>query len=135
VSEERVESILRGYRLFNEGKLDEAVEGFSDELEWVTLDLLPDSGTYRGREGVRRFWAAWRETFDDFRIEITEVHDLDEHVVVMMRVEGTGRDSGVEVGSPTFPAVWTWRDDEIARMEMFTSEDDASEAIGKDWRG
>jgi hypothetical protein len=55
-------------------------------------------------------------------------------VVVNMRVGGTGRDSGLDVDSPPFTAVWTWRDDRIVRMEMFTSEDSASDAIGKDWR-
>ena len=53
---------------------------------------------------------------------------------MITRVRGTGRDSGAGVDTPAFPAVWTWRDDRIARMEMFMSEDSASEAIGKDWR-
>jgi ketosteroid isomerase-like protein len=134
VSRERVERILDGYRLFNEGKLDEALEGFPDDIEWVELDLLPDRGPYRGPEGVRRFWKTWQETFDEFRIEIVEIHDLDEHVVVIMRVRGIGRDSGLEVNSAAFPAVWTWRDDQIVRMEMFMSEDNVRAAIGKDWR-
>jgi ketosteroid isomerase-like protein len=134
VSDERVERILDGYRLFNEGKLDQALEGFPDDIEWVVLDIVPDPGPYHGRDGVRRFWETWHETFQDFRIEILQAHDLDDHVVVIMRVRGTGRDSGAVVDTPTFPAVWTWREGEIARMQMFMSEDSASEAIGKDWR-
>jgi ketosteroid isomerase-like protein len=134
VSRERVERVLDLYRLFNEGKFDEALQELPDDIDWVVLDVLPDQGPYRGREGVRRFWATWQETFDDFRIEILATHDLDHQVVVTMRVGGTGRDSGIGVDSPAFPAVWTWRDDDIVRMEMFSSEDDLRAAIGKDWR-
>ena len=134
MSQERVEAILGGYDLFNRGEPDEALAGFSEDIEWVVLDMLPDPGPYTGREGVRRFWHTWHETFQDFRIEVLETHDLEDHVVVMTRVHGTGRDSGAGVSTPAFPAVWTWRDGEIVRMEMFMSEDSASEAIGKDWR-
>jgi ketosteroid isomerase-like protein len=134
VSHERVERILDGYRLFNEGELDEALAGFSDEIEWVVLDVFPDRGPYRGRDGVRRFWDTWHETFEGFGAEIVEIHDLDDHVVVITRVHGTGRDSGAEVNTPAFPTVWTWRGDDIVRMEMFESEEAARAAIGEDWR-
>jgi ketosteroid isomerase-like protein len=134
VSRERVEQILNGYQLFNQGKLDEALVGFPDDIEWVAPDMVPDPGPHVGPEGVRRFWEMWHETFRDFRAEIEQVHDLDDHVVVMARVHGIGRDSGAEVTTPTFPQVWTWHGDDIVRMEMFTSEDAVREAIGKDWR-
>jgi hypothetical protein len=65
---------------------------------------------------------------------VVEVHDLDDHVVVITRVHGTGRDRGAEVTTPSFPTVWTWRGDEIVRTEMCMSEENAREAIGKDWR-
>jgi uncharacterized protein len=134
VSQEVVDRILAGYELFNQGDLDEALVGFSEDIEWVAPDMVPDPGPFKGQDGVRRFWEMWREAFDEFRIEIQEVHDLDEHVVVIARIHGTGRDSGAPVTTPAFPQVWTLGDNGIARMEMFTSEDAASEAIGKDWR-
>jgi len=134
VARELVERILAGYELFNRGELDQALVGFSEDIEWVAPDMVPDPGPHRGPEGVRRFWEMWRESFDDFRIEIMEVHDLDEHVVVMARVHGRGRDSGAQVTTPVFPQVWTANDGGIVRMEMFPSEESARAAIGKDWR-
>ncbi len=47
--------------------------------------MVPDPGPHRGPEGVRRFWDMWHEAFVDFRSEIVEVHDLDDHVVVIAR--------------------------------------------------
>lgn len=134
MSQEVVDRILAGYDLFNRGDLDQALIGFSDDIEWVAPDMVPDPGPHTGPDGVRRFWDMWRDAFDDFRIEVLEVHDLDQHVVVIARVHGTGRDSGASVTTPVFPQVWTWDGDHVVRMEMFPSEDSAAEAIGKDWR-
>ena len=134
MSREVVERIRNGYELFNAGELDQALIGFSEDIEWIAPEMVLDPGPHRGPEGVRRFWEMWRESFQEFRLEVMEVHDLDEQVVVIARIHGIGRDSGAPVTTPTFPQVWTWNGSEIVRMEMFTSEDSAAEAIGKDWR-
>jgi len=134
VAREVVDRVLAGYDLFNRGEFDEAMVGFSDDIEWIAPDMVPDPGPHRGIDGVRRFWEAWRETFPDFRLEVLEVHDLEEHVVVMARVHATGRGSGAPVTTPAFPQVWTWNGSEVVRMEMFTDSDAAAAAIGKDWR-
>jgi ketosteroid isomerase-like protein len=130
MSRERVETILAGYAAFNGGDLDAALEGFPDDVVWEVPEMLPDQGPFVGREGVRRFWELWRETFSEFRVELDEVIDADEHVIVMIRVWGRGRDSGVEVTTPTFPQVWTWRGDEIARVRMLPSKEEALKAAG-----
>ena len=125
--------MLRGYELFNRGELDEALVGMDADIEWIVLDMLPDPGPFRGLEGVRRFWEMWKETFADFRIQIDEVFDLDDHVVVQASVRGVGRDSGAEVGTPSFPHVWTLRGDKVVRMQMFQTTAEAQAAIGKTW--
>jgi ketosteroid isomerase-like protein len=130
MSRERVETILAGYAAFNSGDLDAAVEGLPDDIVWEVPEMLPDPGPFVGREGVRRFFELWLETFSEFRIELDEVIDADEHVIVMIRVSGRGRDSGVEVATPTFPQVWSWRDDEIARVRMLPSKEEALAAAG-----
>ena len=134
MSRERVERVLDGYAAFNRGDLDAAVDGFGEDMDWVVPDILPDPGPFRGPQAIRQFWEMWREQFSEFRIEIEETHDLDEHVLLLARVRGIGRDSGVDVSTPTFPQVWTFRDERIVRMEMFPSEEAAREAIGRDWR-
>jgi ketosteroid isomerase-like protein len=134
VAREVVERILAGYDRFNRGELEEALAGFTDEVEWVVPEQFLEAGTHKGREGVRKFWDLWHETFVDFRLEVEEVHDLTEHVVVIARIHGTGRDSGAPVTTPSFPQVWTIDDGVITRVEMFGSSDAVVEAIKKDWR-
>jgi len=134
VAREIVERILAGYDSFNRGDFDQALEGFPADVEWVAPETFLEPGPHKGPEGVRRFWEAWRDSFETFRLEIEDVHDLGEHVVVIARIHGTGRDSGAPVTTPSFPQVWTIAGDLVARMEMFTSSDAAAEAIGRDWR-
>jgi ketosteroid isomerase-like protein len=128
VSGERVERVLRAYELFNGGELENALEDFADEAEWLVLDQLPDPGPFRGPEGVRRFWEMWRESFPDFEAEVQKTIDLGDHVAVTIQVRGRGRDSGIEVRTPSFVQLWTWRGDAVVKVEMLPDEEAAEEA-------
>jgi ketosteroid isomerase-like protein len=99
-------------------------------MEWVVLDDLPDPGPFRGLEGTRAFWEMWKDTFDEFRAEIEEYVEADGAVIMIVRMVGRGKDSGVSVDTPSFPMVWTIRDDRVVRMQMFTSRDEALESVG-----
>ena len=99
-------------------------------MEWIVLDDFPDPGPFRGIEGTRAFWDLWKGTFDEFRAEIEEYAEAGDSMVVMVRMVGRGKDSGVAVDTPTFPMVWTVRDGLAVRMQMFTGRDDALAAVG-----
>ena len=85
---------------------------------------------HQGRDGLRRMWEAWRDSFDRFRMEIEEVIDAEDRVVVMARACGIGRDSGVEVRTPSFPLIWTVRDHEVVRVTALPTRAAALEAVG-----
>ena len=63
-----------------------------------------------------------------------EVHDLDDHVVVIARVHGTGRDSGAEVDDSRLPAGLDLERRRDRAHGDVPERGRASEAIGKDWR-
>jgi ketosteroid isomerase-like protein len=130
MTEERVAAILQGYDALNRGVPEEAVGNFSPAFEFVPPAILPESEVIRGGEGLLSFWAMWIEMFDDFHIEIEETIDAGDAVVVMAAACGTVKDSGVEVRSPSFPHVWTFREDQIVRMEAMQNRAMAMEALG-----
>ena len=99
-------------------------------MEWIVLDTLPDTGPFRGPEGTRQFWDMWRDTFDEFRAELESYVDAGDAVIVITRMVGRGRDSGVAVHTPSFPMVWTTRNNVTVRMEMFDSREKALVAVG-----
>ena len=51
-------------------------------------------------------------------------------VIVMTRMVGRGKDSGVAVDTPSFAMVWTAQRGAVVRMEMFESKVAALEAVG-----
>jgi ketosteroid isomerase-like protein len=134
MSQQNMESVRRGYDAFNRGDFASAAEHFDPNFEWKIPFQLPDSPpdeTYRGPEAIIRFWQTWRAAFPDFRMEIEEIVDAGNKVIVFGAVRGRGAESGAEVKTPTFPQVWTFRDDgRPLRVEMFQSRAEALEAAG-----
>jgi ketosteroid isomerase-like protein len=133
MSRETVKGILRGYEALNRGDLETATEGIAPDCEMELPPILPDvQATSKGPEGLRRMWEGWRETFDDFRMEVEEVIDADDRVVVMACACGVGKDSGVEVRTPTFPLIWTVKDGQVVRVKALPTRAAALEEVGRE---
>ena len=131
MSRENVEGVLRGYEALNRGDLDAAVAGLAPDCDLTLPPILPEAADgYHGREGLRRFWAAWRDSFEDFRMEVEEVIDAGDRVVVMAAACGTGADSGAEVRTPSFAIIWTLEDGQAVRMEAHPTRAEAMEVVG-----
>ena len=65
-------------------------------------------------------------TWDDFRISVCAVHDVDdERAVVELRLQGRAKASGVPLDD-TLAQLWTWRDDKVWRIVTYA---DAEEAL------
>jgi hypothetical protein len=69
---------------------------FHPELEHRSVFAAVEGEVYLGIEGQRRRWENVHATWDDFRIAVAEVHDVDkERVVVVLRLTGKAKVSGV----------------------------------------
>jgi ketosteroid isomerase-like protein len=131
MSSKNVERVLLGYDAINEGDLAGAVAGLPEDFELILPPVLPDvEPSYRGGDGFSRAIEAWRDSFDDFRLEIEEVIDAGDNIVVMAAVCGVGKDSGIAVRTPSFAQVWTFAGDVPVRMESLESRAAAVEALG-----
>ena len=131
MSQENVELIRATIGAFNRNDLDAAVEAMHPEIEWQTLDVMPDRETYRGHAGVRSFWQMWADTFQGFQLHIEACVPLGEdQVIATLRVSGEGTGSGAGVESPAFFQVLEIRDGQIVRARMFEEKEDALEAAG-----
>jgi len=131
VASENVERVLRGYEAFNRRDVEGALEGLSPDIVWLGPAVLPEGDReFRGHDGVKEFWRMWHETFEEFRTEIVETIDAGDRVMVMARMHARHRDSGGEMATPSFPHVWTIRDQEVVRVEMYPRRADALEALG-----
>lgn len=83
--------------------------------------------SFRGSEGLSRYFEQLGETWDEFRVIAEEFRDLGENVLVLMRLQARGRGSGVPVrGRQAF--IREFRGDEISRVRSYLDRDDALKA-------
>lgn len=79
-----------------------SVEWADPEIQWVSADG-PAPGSWTGLAGMAEGWREWLSAWKEFRIEVDEYRELDdERVLVLPRVSGRGKTSGLELGQ-----MWT----------------------------
>ena len=113
------------------GDYDEIfLDYFHPDVEVVPPTAYPDTpSSYRGQEGMRRWFGQLDEIWDDWRVEPESFFDAGSQVVVFVRVSGTAKQSGA--GLAILAAhVLTLRDGRIARTDVFLDRAEALEAAG-----
>ena len=90
----------------------------------------PDTeSSYRGQEGVRRWFRQIDEIWDDWRFEAERFIDAGSRVVVLVRVSGSARQSGAAVAISD-AHVLTLRDGRVTRLEAILNRAEALKAAG-----
>jgi ketosteroid isomerase-like protein len=105
-------------------------------LELVASDVMitqfpqqVDAREYHGHDGFRQVMTEWIGSWNDWSIEILGARELGDLVLATARQRGRGIGSGAPMeAEATF--VFTVREGLIARWQMFSSEEQALEAVG-----
>jgi ketosteroid isomerase-like protein len=130
VSRENVEIAIRSLEAINGGDIDQAVSYLAEDFELHSAIIGGAAGAiYRGHDGFRRWFADTQETFDELRTDPSEFRDLGDRVLMFGQIHARGRESGVELDSPT-GWVSTLRDGKIVKAEGFMSWAEALHAAG-----
>ena len=127
MSQENVEIARVSYnRLTRTGKLNP-----DDYVPGATFDVtrLPGFGIYRGFDAFAAAWLPYRDTFDEWWIEVDELLDGGDRVFVAARDGGRMKASGAEVRQRAFH-VCELRDGKVVAWTAFLDRADALEAAG-----
>ena len=131
MSHENVERTRQAVEAINRGDVEGARNLGHPDIEWQTLDVFPEAGTYHGPGEVLKFFQTWRDSFRGFRLHLEDCVPIgDDRVLATMRVSGEGAGSGVEVESPAFFQVLEFREGLLIRARMFGTKREAVEAGG-----
>ena len=126
MSQENVESVRRGWEHWT---ATGEVRGHPD-LVWDVSKLgWPGRQIYAGPAGAEEFLAEWVDAWDDWKIEVEDYIDAGERVVTIVSQRGCAKGTGVPV-EMRFAHVWTFRDTQVIRMDMYLKPDEALEAVG-----
>jgi ketosteroid isomerase-like protein len=130
MSQENVELVRRLMKAYADGDIEEMLLHLDPDGELHSAIIGGAEGNvYRGHDGIRRWFAEVTDSFEDLRTELTEFRDLGDRVLAFGHMYARGRESGVELDSPT-GWLFAVRHGKLAKAEGFLSRDDALEAAG-----
>lgn len=129
MSGSQVESVRARYEGVSKGTLESVFDGVHPEFELKTAPQVPNAGTYRGAEAATRFFADLVEPFDEVTYVPQKVFEHRNQVVifVLARFHLRGSTSVVE---NQIGALWTFREGQPVRCEMFPKREEALAAAG-----
>jgi ketosteroid isomerase-like protein len=129
MSKRNVETVRRGIEAFNRRDLDRLLREMHPdaELDWSRSRGLR-SGIYRGKAEIKRFWEELFDHFEEIKVRPERFIEAGEHVVVPDRSFARGR-AGIRVEAAN-TMVFTLRDGELVRQQLFQETEEALEAVG-----
>jgi ketosteroid isomerase-like protein len=131
MSKENVQFVRKALAAVSSQGLDQTLELFDPEIVVDASRNVLNPSTYVGIEGLRQWQADLADIWEEIRVEPVEFFDAGDRVVVISRLIGRGKGSGIEVQRLTSAQIATVRDGRIRRWEIgYTNRDEALEAAG-----
>jgi ketosteroid isomerase-like protein len=130
MSEENVEIVRGALEAYGRGNVDEMLSYVDSSIEFHSAIIGGTEGNiYQGHEGFRSWLADSSEVFEKLEIDLNDLRDLGDRVIGFGRIRARGRESGLELDSPT-GWVFTVRGGKVTKAEGFLNPADAMEAAG-----
>ena len=115
---------------FATGGVDASLVHIHPEVTWNAPPEWLEKRVYTGHEGIRELAASWEQNFEEYRLEIERLEDLDsDRAFALIRQLGTIRGSGVEV-EQAIAFITEIREGLVARVDVFFSWEAGLEAAG-----
>lgn len=126
MSQENVELHHQAIDALNRRDLRALLALSSADVQAVSL-LVAVEGSFRGHDGIRRWYASLLEAFPDYIVEVVEERDLGRLTLAHMhaRAHGAGSDIPIEL---THWQLAEWRDKKLVWWRVFLTEAEALEA-------
>ena len=120
---------------FNSGDLERILHFVHPEFEGVVPpEYSAEPDTYRGHEGIRRYFRTFEEVMEEVRFEPERFWQAGDAVAVTMRLTAKGRQTSIPV-EQRFAQVWMLRDGKVAGVRVYVSVSEALEIAGASGAG
>src|SRR6186713_657257 len=130
MSTENLEAARRGFEALDRGGVETFLEFIDPQFEMTTpADMTVEPATYKGHDGMRRYFESFYEIMDEVRFEPQEFIDAGDRVIVPARLVARGRDTGIEAVQQ-LTMVWTLREGKAIGCETYATKGEALEAVG-----
>ena len=130
VSAENVQVLRDGIAAINSGEIERILAFVHpDFVAIVPEELSTEPDTYRGHEGIRRYFESFWDAMDDIRFDAVRFWDAGDHVVVDVRLTARGRQTSIPVEQRA-ALVWSVLDGKARSVRAFASLQEALESVG-----
>jgi ketosteroid isomerase-like protein len=130
VSQSNVQVVERLFELFGQGQgIEPALEVMHPDVVIdipATMSAEPD--TYRGHDGVRRYFEGFDGMLEEVQYEAIEFIPVGEAVIAYARMSGRGASSGLDVGLDSY-VVHEFADGKVVRMTPYPDLESARAAL------
>jgi ketosteroid isomerase-like protein len=127
MSQENVELVRQIYGHWLRGEM--ALERMDHGMSMFESTSIPGAYSAIGIEAVRRYIESFARYWEEIRFEPSEYIDAGDRVVVIARLIGRGKGSGVAV-QRKWAYVWTLRNGLALRMDGYADRAEALKAVG-----
>ena len=128
MASENLRTVRDGFEAFNTDGVDGILPFIHPDFEATTPpELATEPDTYRGHDGVRRWFDSFYEVMDEIRWEPHEFHEVDDRVIADFTLRARGKTTGLEFGQHAFQ-VWELRDGKAIGVDLYPTLDEALEA-------
>jgi ketosteroid isomerase-like protein len=129
MSQENVEIAKRSIAAFNARDVDAFAALTTYDVEWYPSMGAVEGQAFRGREGIDKYFGNLGDAWQTFQILPESFRDPTNAVVMLGRLAGRGRESGVPVDA-ALGMVFDVRNGAIARIRGYLDHDAALKAVG-----
>jgi ketosteroid isomerase-like protein len=129
VAEGSVEIVRAGFEAFNRGGVDALLPFVHPDFEVTTPpELASEPDTYRGHEGVRRYFDSFYEAMEEIRWDSHSFREVEDRVVVEFTLRARGKSTGLDVAQEAV-MVWSLVDGRAIGLDLFPTLDEALGSI------
>jgi ketosteroid isomerase-like protein len=120
-----LEIVQRGFEAFNRDGIEGIIPLIHPDFEATTPpDLASEPDTYRGRDGVRRWFRSFDEVMDQIRWDARGFRQVGDRVVVEFTLRARGKTTGLDFGQDAV-MVWELRDGKAIGLVLYPTLDQA----------
>jgi uncharacterized protein len=132
-ADQSIQILKLGFEAFSSGDIERVLEiTHRDFLGVVPPELSAEPDSYRGHDGIRRYFESFAEAVDELRFEADRFWPAGQDTLVAsVRMTGRGRHTSIPIEQRN-AHLWTLRDGKLFRVITYASLPAALEAAGLD---
>jgi ketosteroid isomerase-like protein len=118
------ELVRRAYAALSTRDYEALAELARPDFELDVTDRVFNPETYRGADGLRRFFAEVDELWESMDMNVERLVERDDEVLALLRVHIVGRGSGLRL-QDRIAQHWTAHDGKLVRMRVRADQEAA----------